>query len=188
MLRILLALGLLAYPVLVYFGLVWFRPGALGVLLALLAVGRWLATPGPERRGLWPLTLVLVVMSLAIVFSDDERLLRAYPVVVSWTMAVMFAVTLWRPPSLIERVVRLHRPELPAAAPPYLWWVTLGWSVFLVINGAVAAWTAWFASITVWAWYNGVVSYVLIAVLMGVEWLTRGVYKRRVEARAGVHD
>ena len=53
------------------------------------------------------------------------------------------------------------------------------WCGFFVVNGAVAAATALWATPAVWALYNGLLSYVAMGVLMGGEWLVR----RRVRGR-----
>ena len=80
---------------------------------------------------------------------------------------------------MIERGLRLAGQDVPPEAPPYLWWVTLVWCGFFVVNGAIAAWTALAAPLSWWTVYNGLVSYGLMAVLFGAEWLARGVYRRR---------
>lgn len=40
--------------------------------------------------------------------------LKAYPIVISHTFAVVFAYSLLRPPTITEEIVRLRRPDLPS--------------------------------------------------------------------------
>jgi uncharacterized membrane protein len=45
--------------------------------------------------------------------------------------------------------------------------------VFLGINGALAVYTAFYASREIWALYNGFVAYLLMGALFAGEWLVR---------------
>jgi uncharacterized membrane protein len=77
------------------------------------------------------------------------------------------------PPTIVERLARLQRPDLPVEAVPYLRRVTIAWSLFFVGNGTVALYTATRASFETWAFYNGFLAYVLIGAMFGGEFLTR---------------
>jgi uncharacterized membrane protein len=44
----------------------------------------------------------------------------------------------------------------------------------------VAAYTALFSTLAVWAWYNGLISYLLIATLLAGERIFRSFYRARL--------
>ena len=74
---------------------------------------------------------------------------------------------------MIERVARLREPALPTAAVSYTRKVTIAWCVFFLLNGAIALYTALWASLEAWTLYNGFIAYLLIGLMFGVEWLIR---------------
>jgi uncharacterized membrane protein len=47
------------------------------------------------------------------------------------------------------------------------------WCGFFILNGCMAAWTAFAASRETWALYNGLISYLLMGVLFAGEWVFR---------------
>jgi uncharacterized membrane protein len=107
--------------------------------------------------------------------------LKLYPVLINTALGALFAWSLAKPPTAIERIARLQRPELDAAGVAYTRKVTWVWLVFFVLNGSVAAGTALWASDATWALYNGLLCYGLMGVLFAGEWLVR----QRVMTRHG---
>ena len=140
--RLAAALLAVAYPALVYYGLTRFEPRVLGLLLLAILLLRqgsrtlafWRSAPRGERT----LILAMLALSLAIVGSNREELLRLYPAAMSGGMFLLFARSLRHPPSFIERIARLHEPELDAAGVRYTRQVTQVWSGFLAINTLLA--------------------------------------------------
>ncbi|ASK32965.1 COG4648 family protein [Alloalcanivorax mobilis] len=175
-LLILVIAATLAYPLAVYAGLRHFSPQVLAAALAALLAARLLIAR-PRHGGL--AGLALLAFAVLAMWRDDEFTLRLYPVLVNLTLLALFAWTLWRPPSLIERLARWREPELPAAAVRYTRGVTLLWCFFFLLNGTLALYTARFTSVAIWSLYNGLISYLLMAVLFAGEWL----YRRRARAR-----
>lgn len=122
------------------------------------------------RRNAIPQPFVVVAPAVgaalvAMTAIDSETAVLLYPVLTSVMMALVFGATLIWPPSMIERFARLADPGFSDRAIPYTRRVTVVWVAFLLVNGAVALWTALGASWFVWALYNGAISYVLIAAL-----------------------
>lgn len=160
----------LAYPVLVYVALGRFEPRWLSVLLFALAAMRALAT----REAVWLAAAAGTgLLALAAGVFNDALPLKLYPVLVNAVLLVVFAASLLRPPTVVERLARLRHPALPEAAVRYTRRVTQVWCAFFVANGATALATALFASDAIWALYNGLVAYVLIGLLFAGEWLVR---------------
>jgi uncharacterized membrane protein len=82
-------------------------------------------------------------------------------------------MSLWQPPTAIERMARLARPNFPQSAVRYTRRVTQVWCVFFGLNGSVSLATALWASNDVWALYNGLLSYVAMGALLAIEWCVR---------------
>ena len=65
-----------------------------------------------------------------------------YPVLVNAVLLAVFAASLWKPPSVIERLARLRHPDLPPEGVRWVTNVTRVWCGFFVLNGGIALWTA----------------------------------------------
>jgi len=124
-----------AYPAAVYFGLEYLEPRYFALILIALFAARYLLTtrrrPTP-LTGNWSLLLFIAVAILAggAFIANSESLLLFYPVLVSVVLLLVFAWSLYFPPSVIERLARLSEPELPASAVVYTRRVTLAWCFF----------------------------------------------------------
>jgi uncharacterized membrane protein len=94
-------------------------------------------------------------------------------VLVNLVMLGLFSWTLLSPPSLIERLARLKEPDLPPSGVHYTRRVTQVWCGFFVLNGSIAAYTALYSSLATWTLYNGLISYLLMGLLFGGEFLLR---------------
>lgn len=180
---LLAALLLLAYPLLVWWGLsasalpLWLPAG-----LALLFVLRLLPTPAAWRPWLMLSRLLagggLLLCALSLLCREAGWLLY-YPLLVSLGLLLLFGWSLFQPMSLVERLARLQEPELPTAAIRYTRRVTQVWCLFFVINGLLAAYTIYRGDLALWSLYNGLISYLLMGALMAGEYLIR----RRIKAR-----
>lgn len=186
--------GALAYPLLILGGLTLLSPRYLGLLLLVTLwlrhgrrrgadVARWL-TPIE-----WAVAGGLAALACATALTNSEMLLRCYPVAVNVGLGLSFAASLRAPVSAVERIARLHQPDLPPEATPYLRNVTRVWIAFFVFNGAVALGTALWATRQIWALYNGGIAYGLIGALFAGEWLWRHrMLARQAAARATSAD
>jgi len=171
--------GLFAlYPLAVYFGLTHLAPTALGLLVAVLAalrvvfVFRSNSDVSTKRKTLF-LAGLLMVLGLVFALTGHEASLKLYPVAVNLVMLVSFGLSLTTDMSAVERIARWRHPDLPDHAIPYLRKVTIVWSVFFLLNGGMAYWSAVYGSRAFWALYNGLIAYGLIAALFCVEYLVR---------------
>jgi len=168
--NLVLLLGTLAYPFLVYFSLGRFEPRWLALLLVGLALIRLLAGRSMSSWGMVFVTLPLAGLAW---LGNALMPIKLYPVAVNGLMLALFAWTLFNPPSAVERLARLREPDLPRRAVVYTRQVTQVWCLFFLVNGSVALATAYWGSEAAWALYNGLISYVLMGVLAAVEWLVR---------------
>jgi uncharacterized membrane protein len=176
--KLLLTLATLVYPLVVYFGFHRWSPAWVALLLAALlllrAVGSrdlvWLVAAGGA--------LVLALAGM----GGSWVPLKLYPVMVSAVLLAVFGLSLWKPPTVIERIARMREPYLAPEAVEYTRRVTLAWCGFFVANGAVSAATAVWGTEQVWVFYNGLLAYVLMGAFFGVEWLLRIRMRARIAA------
>jgi uncharacterized membrane protein len=165
------------YPFLVYFGFQEFQPRVIAGFLLVLTVFRFLLTKdntnGQSDSGMslyWIATASLVIV---VTFLTGSKLgLFLYPLLVNLAFFTFFTISLYHPPTIIERIARRQRKEFPERAIVYTRKVTKVWCVFFLLNGSVSALTI-FHSETWWMLYNGFISYILIGLMLGGEYLVR---------------
>lgn len=183
-LKVLLVSLMAGYPLLVYFMLDRGSARMAGLVLLAILVIRFIGPGSRQARTLAALGAGLVLV-VAILVSDSEALVRLYPVGISLVLLGAFGLSLWRPPTVIERIARAQGTELDAAGVRYTRNLTAIWCVFFVLNASAALYTALAGSREAWAVYNGLVSYVIVGVLLLGERLIRPVLRRRQSGLAG---
>lgn len=172
---------MLAWPLLIWAGLhygvmAWLLPVML--LLLILRLGlTWrlglLRTSAPMVWVAPGVMLVALLLCLASLVLKQHRLLLYYPLVVNLLLFGLFAGSLLTRMSLIERIARWRDASLPASAVRYTRRVTQLWCVFFIVNGAISLVTCLSGDITLWATWNGLLSYICMGCLMAGEWLVR---------------
>jgi uncharacterized membrane protein len=175
------ALFYLAYPFVIY--LAYTRLGTRGLgalLLGLYGFSLVLRLRGSAAE-LWQVVRPHLGLALGIgvaIAVDDRRLLQLLPMLVSLYMLSIFATSLWRGPPMIERFARVVEDDLPDFTLPYCRRVTAVWCVFLGLNSACIGVLALAAPLAWWAVYTGFLFYLLLALLLGVEFLVRKLWFR----------
>jgi len=172
-----------AFPAFIFFGRDIVSPAAIALAGAVILGARLFLLP----RGASPGTTIAVmagtaVLALAAVTGWGTYALL-YPTVVNAGLMIVFGLTLWSPPSLAERLARLRGEPVSARGVVYTKWVTAMWTIFFFCNGTIAGILALRGDLAAWAFYTGILGYVLAAVLMGSELLFRRFYKARVLSR-----
>lgn len=167
----------LLYPLAIWLGHGHVEPRLLAGILLLAALTR-LPSLKIGKMARWWLVGALLLAGLAV-WANAMLPLKLYPVLVSVVMLAAFGYTLIAPPSMVERIARMQEPNLPPEIVGYARRVTQVWCGFFIINGAIALSTALWASPTVWLIYNGMISYLLMGLLFGGEFITRAYFKRR---------
>lgn len=183
--RVIIAVVGLAYPLLIYAGLVLVGPRTLAAVAAVVLLAH--AASGWRRwrrddlaRAAVPVLLVAVVLAVAAAI-DDGRIFLFVPALVNGAMLIAFARTLVRGPSIVETFARLRHPELLPGRAPYLRAVTAVWCGFFAVNIAVSLVLAVHGSLATWTLYNGLIAYLIVGLLLGAErvyryWRFRGSY------------
>jgi len=172
--NVLIGLITVLYPVAIYFSLGRIEPRWIAMLLLCVAVFRALASPEKFWRYAAGAAFLLALFSM---YLNHATPLKLYPVIVSATLLCVFTISLWHPPSVIERLARLQDPKLPQAAIAYTRKVTIVWCFFFLLNGIAALITALYGSDKIWALYNGLISYCLMGILFAGEWIVRPKHK-----------
>ena len=179
-LTVLVGLVTLAYPFLVYAGVERLQPQWLALLLGGMALLRALVS----GTMFWWAAAAGAGVLAALGFAGNSLMpLKLYPLLVNAVMLTVFAVSLLRPPSAIERLARLTEPDMPPEGVAYTRRVTQVWCGFFAVNGMISLGTAVWGSNEVWALYNGLISYGLMGLLFGGEWLVRRRVRARIEAK-----
>ncbi len=171
------AVAMVAYPVGVYFAFAHLpaRIASL-VLLAVFVPAVVARLGGKTRQVVVPLAfLPAVTVGLlgvsAVLDTVDVALL--VPVAINAALLSGFVFTLWREPPMIERFARLQVDDLSSAELRWCRGWTWGWAAFFFVNGAVALVLARGADLQAWTVYNGLVAYVLMGTMFGVEYVLR---------------
>jgi uncharacterized membrane protein len=175
--------ALLLYPVLVYFGQIrfgtrWVAGGLIAIGVLRLIVSRLTSGRFETGRALGGPEILLIcggaiALGIVSVWRSSPAAILYYPAVVNAILLLIFATSLVRPPTVVERIARSRDRDLPRGALPYLRRVTASWCAFFLVNGAIALYTATRTSFETWALYNGFIAYLLIGAMFAGEFLTR---------------
>ncbi|MGB1199941.1 MAG: hypothetical protein ACPG5R_00170 [Cognaticolwellia aestuarii] len=187
--NLLLVLITLAYPLIVYFGIQQFEHRYVAAILCLLLAFRyWLAkrhlsgspdvqqsTHGHNPQIPWlnqTLLVAAVLLATSAIF-DINAGIYLYPILVNLVLLAVFGYSLIKKPSIVEVFARMQEPELPQQAVAYTEKVTQVWCLFFIVNASISAYTAYFTSLATWTLYNGLIAYILMALVAGIEYVIR---------------
>lgn len=115
----------------------------------------------------------LAALCVAGAYFAQSYLVWLMPSLIYLGLTVLFGHTLWSPPSLCERLVRLMFPEFKPGIAEYLRQVTWAWTLFFFVNIFVCAVLPWLAGTEAWMLYTGFWVYFLMSLLVIGEWLYR---------------
>lgn len=145
------------------------------VLLGLRAIVRPPQWIGTLR---WPAGVAIAMIG-GLALLDSTIAAKAYPVVVSGGFALLFGVSLWRAPSLVERIAELNGDVLSPAARRYCRRVTMVWAFWLAMNTLIAAALALAGSVAAWALWTGFVFYLITGLIFAGELALRRLLQRK---------
>ncbi len=174
--QILTALLIILYPFIVFLGLKHWSINTIAPLLLIIFTLRFFLIKNKLAVLAWfskAVTFFVFILVLLGWILKNNGLLLFYPVTMNAIMLTLFAYSLWRPPSVIERLARLQEPDLPEEGVQYTKKVTFIWCLFFIINGSIALWTCLQNNIELWTLYNGAISYILMGLLFAGEWIVR---------------
>jgi uncharacterized membrane protein len=116
---VLIALTIL-YPFLVYAALGTLQPRVLALGLAILLLARFAARPRDNREAAL-VAFTACAFALVVAVLNSMTTLLFYPALINLSLLVLFGCSLWRPPTVVERIARLTRPDLPASGVVSSW-------------------------------------------------------------------
>lgn len=176
LIRCLSVLVTLSWPFCVWLSISHLEHRWLISLLVLLLLLRLMTLRG-EKSFLKGTALLISVTGIALAGTSlllrDNQWLLWYPVAVNGIMLLLFGSSLFYGMPLVERFARLTEQNLPPQAIAYTYRVTQIWCLFFIVNGSIAALTCVVSNVHWWMLWNGMISYLLIGILMGGEWIVR---------------
>ena len=151
------------------------------VVMAFALVAFIMATSEKGKKrpvSLFWTSLLLFGLGGLCLLTNLKIILKLYPLLMNLLFLTAFGSTLLRPPSMIYRfavIMDKSIPDSPAQAgiAAYCRKVTFVWVGFFVCNGSMAAYTIFSGSDSLWALYNGGISYILMGILFAGEYLIR---------------
>ncbi|WP_331344658.1 septation protein IspZ [Cellvibrio sp. UBA7661] len=179
LLTLLLTIVSIAYPVLVYFGIQHLNPATFAIIIFVLGLVKFLSTNNKSDTSQILLLAAVSVYSAGLLLSNSEHWLKLYPVIISWSVAALFAVSLRHKETVIERMARLGGAVITPKAKHYIRVLTLVWVFLLIGNGLIALYLASFASMKSWVLYTGLLSYGFFALFFACEYAYRRHYIRK---------
>ena len=177
LLRAFTGLIFLLYPFLIYLGLHEFQPRVIASLLLVAAVLRLISNKYAEKKKkeleISSYAIAAAILVTIFIFATDLKFaLYLYPLLVNLIFFTFFSISLFYPPTIIERIARQRLPDLPVKGVVYTRRVTQAWCVFFLINGGVSVMSI-FHSEEWWVLYNGFIAYILIGLMLAGEYFIR---------------
>ena len=121
-----------------------------------------------------------IILTFCVIFLFYIKrfvVLKFYPPICNLFLFLMFFISLFAKETVIQKFARMCGDKLEKPAWVYTRRVTYIWAVFTFVNFLVSVWTI-FQSDRIWILYNGCISYLLIGLLFGLEYMVR-VYLRK---------
>ncbi len=175
--RTVFLLAALVYPFAVFLGLGVMQPRSVAILaLALIGIRVALGSPmrllAYGRAVILPVAAVVTAVLASVVLNDRLGMLAA-PALVNFSLLASFASSLLTSESTIEKIARTQAGNLSVPEIEYCRNVTRIWCLFFFVNGAVSLALASAGTLQAWTLYTGLVSYLLVGVLFGCEFVYR---------------
>lgn len=174
---IVFGVALIAYPVAAYFAFTHLEPRfAAAVLLIAFIPAAVYRLRSEVRRALAPFAAIPVLTAGMLAGSaivGSAALALMVPVVINGALLFAFGSTLvWGPP-MIERFARMQVDDLDDRELRWCRAWTWGWSAFFLLNGTTAAVLAAQPTMDAWTTYNGLIAYILMGHMFGIEYTVR---------------
>lgn len=126
------------------------------------------------------ITFIAVLLCTASMLTKELKLVLYYPLFVNLSFFTVFFLSLFTKQSIITRLALLKEKTLDDFAVNYTRKVTMVWCMFFIINGATSCYTV-FMDVSMWALYNGFISYILMGLLFLIEFLVRITVRKKHE-------
>lgn len=178
-----IAIVTVAYPFIVYFSLDKFGPSLLSFALLVILIARVIIRGEFQRPEQYAQLILVGGLCIIAAWFNSEELLRYYPVMMNLAFAGFFAISLSTETSLVERFAEMFMDEVPDEGRSYMRKLSMVWAVILIINAAIAFYTACCLSLKAWTLYNGLLAYIFLGGFMLLEYLYRQIHIRKHEGK-----
>ena len=103
---------------------------------------------------------------------------KFYPPVVNFCMFMIFFTSIFQDKTVIQKIALMMEPDADEAVMRYTRRLTYVWAGFAFLNFLVSFATI-FMSEKIWALYNGFISYFLVGLVFIIEYIIRGIFKKK---------
>jgi uncharacterized membrane protein len=121
--------------------------------------------------------LIFMLLALLSLLTKEVKYILLQPFFLSIILYCILFLSLIYPPTVIERIYMSRKKKLSKSLKAYCRTMNKVWCLFLCINAAGAFYTAFYCSISIWALFNGLITYLLAGALLSIEYL---VYRVRI--------
>lgn len=177
--KIILTIITILYPLAVYFGIKYFEPRMLSLLLVFVFIYFLFAAQTASKSAKYLALSGILVLIIGLLTLNNIIFIKLYPILMNVIFFFMFSYTLIKPPSMVERFARITHKDLPQYVIKYTKNVTIVWCVFLLFNSIISIYTSFWTSLATWTLYNGLISYLLMGTLFIGEYVVRCFVIRR---------
>lgn len=117
--------------------------------------------------------------------TNNSLFLKFYPVVVTISMFMVFALSIFNKPNIIFRFASLQDKTIKDSVnkkriEKYCLKVTFVWCGFFIINSIVSVCSAIFFDEKIWTLYNCCISYVIMGLIFAVEFIVRSFVNKKM--------
>ena len=123
-----------------------------------------------RNKNIWFFICVLL-LGLGLAVYNNDIFLKLYPVLMNISMCLMFALSLRTKP-LMEKFAAKMGYVLNEKQKEYAKFMTCVWAIFMFCIAVISFGTV-FLSDSIWVLFNGLISYVLIGMMMLIEFVVR---------------
>lgn len=120
--------------------------------------------------------LSMIGIGVFFLLTDNMFSFQIYPIIISTAFLLVFSLSLNTERSMIERFASVYEKNITPRKKRYMQKVTLLWCGFFTVNIGISTFTWLAMSPGAWAWYNGVISYLLMAGLFALEYCYRRLF------------
>lgn len=165
------------YPFLIYFGFKFYsEQNTVFIIIGLLLVRVIFFTKnrGELSQIISRVIILFCGMMILGIVLKNYSLIQLYPVMMNIGLGLFFTLSLGKNKTpVIETLARIKEKSLPESAVVYTRKVTKAWVFFFWVNGIISLYTYFLNNLEIWTLYNGFISYLLIGLMFGGEYLFR---------------
>ena len=178
----------ITYPVFVFLALMVFHLPvsivSLGMLIIAIAYFSFVSGDGKKN---WT-AIILGVVAIIVLVTQSELVLRFYPVVMTAVFLVVFGVPLLKGKPIITRFAMMMDPAIATHPGRGILercckGLNIAWCVHIIISLGINIAICFGSTLEVWAIYNTVVSYVVIGLLVSLQFLVIWLANRKADLK-----